>query len=183
MQGNFPARPRQALGWEMQPSRAQHPHEVSEDLQGVFISLARKRVTPPPSSQKHSPGTRNIGRLQSNSSSNNTSHLRQRKSFQLQWKAQLFLNQQSCDREETIRTAGKTPSPHTGSQGCSIALPTPKHCSALAMPTHRAVSPCWGLVCLNLLQLSVDLRQSGTFCPFSPGAEKGGVCGTQQVKV
>lgn len=45
VQENVPAHPREALGWEMQPSRAQHPHEVPGDLQGVFISLARKSHT------------------------------------------------------------------------------------------------------------------------------------------
>lgn len=131
----------------MQPSRAQHPHEAPGDLQRVFISLARKRVTPPLPSQKCSPSTRNLGRLESSSRSSNVSHLGQKKSLQLQQKAQLLLNQQSCDGEETRRTAGKTPSPHAGSQGCSITLPYPK---PLLSPGHANTQWC-SQGCLTLL--------------------------------
>lgn len=101
-------------------------HMKSQEICKEFSSLWPGRVTPPPPpSQKRSPGTRNLERSE-RSSSNNTSHLGQKKSLQLQWKAQLFPNQQSCDREETRRAAGKTPSPYTGSQGHSITLPYPQ---------------------------------------------------------
>lgn len=108
----------------MQPSRAQHPHEVPGDLQGVFISLARKShttTTTPKTFPRHQE-PREVGEEQQQQ----YKPFGTKKSLQLQWKAQLFPNQQSCDREETRRAAGKTPSTYTGSQGHSITLPYPK---------------------------------------------------------
>lgn len=109
----------------MQPSRAQHPHEVPGDLQGVFISLARKShttttTTTPKTFPRHQK-PKEVGEEQQ----------QQYKPFGTKKVPPasvegLFPNQQSCDREETRRAAGKTPSPYTGSQGHSITLPYPK---------------------------------------------------------
>lgn len=107
-----------------------------------------------------------------------------KQSLQLRGEARLLLTRQSLT-EETRRAAGRGPCPHMVDRSTTASpVHAPNHCPALAMSTdsgaYRAVSPRWGLVCLNLLQLCVDLRQPGTFRPFSPGAGQRGVCGTDQ---
>lgn len=108
-------------------SRAGHSiHMKSQEICKKFSALWPGRESLPPTSQKCSPDTRNLGRSK-RSSSNNASHLGQKKSLQLRGEARLLLTPQSCDRRRDKSSSRESPlSPHAGSQGYSITLPCPK---------------------------------------------------------